>query len=371
MAAMTIREYPAILLPALGCAVLLILPAAAKAGTLTPSPSPLEFRSVPVGTTEVEAVTFANTESTTTIAAVSLEEEEPTGQFAIEPGGENGCEPGELPAGESCVVEVAFHPTAAGEMKATLVVESDAMTDPLEVELIGLTAPEFAISPFTFDFGSVKTGSKSAAKHISVENRGFDTGVIDAITLSGAGADQFEITANECTEGLEPGGSCGFAVLFAPTSAGSRSASVEVTSNAPESPQVLTVSGTGVSPSPPPPLPPPPALAVAPAKPSNAFGLGKVIRNRRRGTAILPIHVPGPGSVLLRGKGLIARKGPGSALVLGGAGTARLAIVPTGRKERSLIRTGRAKIVARVTYLPAGGDPLMKTKKIRLVKRHR
>ena len=134
-------------------------------------------------------------------------------------------------------------------------------------------------------------------------------------------------------------------------------------SNSPQSTATAAFSGTAVS------FAPRPVQAVAPAKPSNVFGFGKVIHNKRRGTASLPVRVPGPGSVLLGGKGLIARKGPGSALVLGGAGTARLAIVPTGRKERSLMRSGRAKIVARITYVPAGGDPLTKAKKIRLVRR--
>jgi hypothetical protein len=55
--------------------------------------------------------------------------------------------------------------------------------------------------------------------------------------------------------------------------------------------------------------------------------------------------------------------------VLGGAGTVRLAIVAAGHKETTLERTGRAKLVAKVTYIPVGGDPSTKTKKIALVKR--
>jgi hypothetical protein len=113
------------------------------------------------------------------------------------------------------------------------------------------------------------------------------------------------------------------------------------------------------------------AAAAAPVKPSNFFSFGKVIKIRGRGTASLSVRVPGPGVVVLGGKGVLARKGAGAALVLGGAGTARLAIAAAGRKRATLNHTGRAKVAARVTFTPFGGDPLTKTKKIALAKRRR
>jgi hypothetical protein len=367
MAGMSIRGYRLIPLAAVVVGVGLPVPAAAMAGTLKAEPSPLEFTSAPVGFTQAKAVTLTAETTNAMIEGIKLEDEEPIGQFAIQPPQESDCKEGkEIQAGISCEIVIFFQPSAAGEKKATLIVESNATNNPVEVPLVGFAiAPELAIAPFSFDFGPVQPGSKSPPEHFSIENRGSDVGTIEAVALSGGNAGQFEITANECTEGLGIGAGCGFAVLFAPTSAGSKSATVKVTSNAPESPQMIAVSGTGTS-------PPPPAggpQASAPAKPSNAFAIGKAILNRRRGTASLPVRVPGPGSLLLGGKGLIARKGPGSALVLGGAGTARLAIVAAGRKEASLGRTGRARVVAKVTYIPAGGDALTKSKKIGLVKR--
>jgi hypothetical protein len=50
---------------------------------------------------------------------------------------------------------------------------------------------------------------------------------------------------------------------------------------------------------------------------------------------------------------------------------ARLAIVPAVHREAALIRSGRAKIVARVTYTPDGGDPLTKARTIALHRRLR
>ncbi|HEY7256178.1 MAG TPA: choice-of-anchor D domain-containing protein [Solirubrobacterales bacterium] len=250
---------------------------------------------------------------------------------------------------------------------AAIVMPTPAAADP----------PGLLIAPSPFDFGTVQPGSKSAEQVFVVKNEGSEPAAIETVALSGADAGQFEISAgaDTCSSMDLPAGGeagCNVGVVFAPTSAGPKSATLQVPTNAAEPPATVALSGIGASPSSPPSgggSGQPPAQAVAPARPSNAFGFGKVVYNRGRGTASLPVRVPGPGTLLLGGKGLIARKGPGSTLVLGGAGTARLAIVATGRWESALDRTGRAKVVASVTYTPTGGDALTKSRKIALVKR--
>jgi len=361
MAAMRVREHLAIIL-ALGCAALFVLPAAAKAGILSSSTPLLVFGPVAVGAHYEESVAISNEGETTRIESTSIAGPDAS-QFEIAAAGTD-CEPETMLGNEqSCTINIAYHPTGTGSREATLMVVSDA--NPIEVTLQGEgIAPELSITPSTFDFGSVGAGSKSALRVFAVRNVGSDVAVVGSVGVGGGEPGQFRVESDGCSsKNLGVGAECSVGIVFAPTSAGAKSATLEVPSNSPESRAAAALSGTAVS------LVPAPLRAVAPAKPSNAFGFGKVIHNKRRGTASLPVRVPGPGSVLLRGKGLIARNGPGSALVLGGAGTARLAIVPTGRKERSLIRRGRAKIVARITYVPAGGDPLTKVKKIRLVRR--
>ena len=221
-------------------------------------------------------------------------------------------------------------------------------------------APELSITPSPFDFGSVQTGSKSAQRTFTVKNVGSDVAAVGTVGLAGSEPGQFKVESDGCSsKSLGVGAECSVGVVFAPTSAGAKSATLEVPSNAPDSPATVALSGTAVS-------PPRPAQAVAPAKPSNVFGFGKVIHNRRRGIASLPVRVPGPGSLLLGGKGLIARRGPGSALVLGGAGTVRLAIVAAGHKEATLMqdRPGEDSSPRSPTSPPAA-TRLTKTKKIR------
>jgi hypothetical protein len=99
-------------------------------------------------------------------------------------------------------------------------------------------------------------------------------------------------------------------------------------------------------------------------QPSNEFQFGKPKRNRKRGTAKLPVRVPGAGLLELRGKGLkrVRKQRPV-------AGTTKLAVKPKGRLTRKLKRRGTAKPRAKVTFTPTGGEPNTESKRVRLKKR--
>lgn len=107
--------------------------------------------------------------------------------------------------------------------------------------------------------------------------------------------------------------------------------------------------------------------SVPAAPPSNAFSFGKAKLNKRKGTARLPVKVPGPGTLKLRGKGLVPQRS--SAAV--GAGTVKLTIKPKGKTKRKLKKKGRAKVTAKVTYTPTGGDHRTKSKKLTLKRKRR
>ena len=98
------------------------------------------------------------------------------------------------------------------------------------------------------------------------------------------------------------------------------------------------------------------------ALPSNAFGFGKLIRNRRNGSATLVIFVPGPGKLELRGKGL-----RGAARPAGSAGPVTLPIRPRRGLLARLRRDGSASVSALATYLPAGGIANSRIREFRLL----
>jgi len=100
------------------------------------------------------------------------------------------------------------------------------------------------------------------------------------------------------------------------------------------------------------------------AAPSNEFTLGKPKRNKKKGTAKLPVTVPGPGTLVLVGEGLK----PVTEEV-GAAGEVKLAVKPQGKTKGRLKDKGKAKVDPEVTFTPTGGDPNTQDKKFKLVKR--
>jgi hypothetical protein len=69
--------------------------------------------------------------------------------------------------------------------------------------------------------------------------------------------------------------------------------------------------------------------------PSNAFSLGKVKRNKRKGTATLTVGVPNAGKLALSGNGVRAASAGGAATskTVGAAGKVKLVIRAKGKKK--------------------------------------
>ncbi len=100
--------------------------------------------------------------------------------------------------------------------------------------------------------------------------------------------------------------------------------------------------------------------------PSNRFRILSLRRNPRRGTAILAVWVPGPGRLVLSGRGV--RKATRRAKR---AGRVRLAIRARGAPLERLRRRGRVKLAVTIAFTPDGGATLAKHKRVTLVKRLR
>lgn len=117
----------------------------------------------------------------------------------------------------------------------------------------------------------------------------------------------------------------------------------------PISPETPTVTPTPVQPGPTPPA-------------SNRFGFDKAKLNTRRGIAWLPVTVPGPGVLVLRGRGVVKQKKTAKA-----AGTVNLPVMAKGHTKR-LLATGKVKVSVKVTYVPTGGSAHSKSKALVLRK---
>jgi hypothetical protein len=98
---------------------------------------------------------------------------------------------------------------------------------------------------------------------------------------------------------------------------------------------------------------------------------GKVIKNKKKGTALLPVTVPGSGTLSIGGKGVV-KKRPALARALRllkdapEAGTYKLKVKAKGFKLDKLEETGKVKVKTIVTFEPSSGDAVSASKKIKL-----
>jgi hypothetical protein len=219
-------------------------------GALTATPGAIDFGNVPVGTGSAPiAVTVENTGS----APVAIGNLGISGthasDFAISA---DTCSMAVLGPAETCGFSATMSPSAAGARSAQVEIPSDAPSSPVIVPLTGTgTQPALGLAPATLDFGSLNPG-QTATLTTTVSNTG--NGDLDISAISAPGG-AFALVGGTCLPpptSVPPSGSCTITVEFAPTAVGSFSGSITITSNAPSSPDTVTLLGTAVSPLPPP-----------------------------------------------------------------------------------------------------------------------
>jgi hypothetical protein len=103
-------------------------------------------------------------------------------------------------------------------------------------------------------------------------------------------------------------------------------------------------------------------------QPSNAFSLGKLKKNKKKGTATLSVTLTAPvaGTLSLTGKGVKAQ-----TLKLSGADTVQLKVVTKGGAAKALRKKGKRKVKLEVTYAPTGNSALTQSRTTKLVRKHR
>ena len=109
--------------------------------------------------------------------------------------------------------------------------------------------PAATLAPSLVSFGNQAVGFTSAAHTVTLTNGGTAALNLDSISLTSPQAGDFSQT-NACGTNLAAGGSCTFSITFAPSVLGNRIASIVITDNAFNSPQVISLSGSGVTPAP-------------------------------------------------------------------------------------------------------------------------
>lgn len=150
-----------------------------------------------------------------------------------------------LAPNSSCVISVSFDPLVTGLIKGDIAIfNSEPGTSPLLMIIsgTGTAAPIVTLNPTSLTFANQQVGTSSTPMPVTLMNTGSATLTISSVVASG----DFSETDN-CEGNFVAGAGCIIYVTFTPTMVGQRTGAITITDNAPSSPQVVPLSGTGTS----------------------------------------------------------------------------------------------------------------------------
>jgi hypothetical protein len=211
---------------------------AATVGTLAATTSPLSFSNVTVNQTKTLSETVTNNGgSSVTVSQVSA-----TGTGYSVSG---VTVPFTLAAGASKSFNVVFAPTAAGSPTGTLTVTSNASNPSLTVSLSGSAATVGTLAATTspLSFGNVTVNQNKTLSE-TITNNGGSTVTVSQVSATGTG---YSVSGVTVPFTLAAGASKSFNVVFAPTTSGSPTGTLTVTSDASNPSLTVSLSGTAAS----------------------------------------------------------------------------------------------------------------------------
>ena len=154
-------------------------------------------------------------------------------------------------AGSSCYLNLTFTPTATGSASGNLVITDTATGSPRTVALTGTGISPYPIVSLTplggLVFSSENVGTTSSPQAVLLRNAGTANLTFSTPTFTGANPGDFAIYSNGCASPLVPSGSCYIYITFSSGGTGSRSALLNLSSNATPSLNQLNLAGTGVA----------------------------------------------------------------------------------------------------------------------------
>ena len=141
------------------------------------------------------------------------------------------CARGEVP----CVLSIGFAVFNTGASTGILDL-TDNLTgittyNAISLSGTGITQPVYGvagISPDSLSYSSRPVGSYSISQAVTLSNTGAASFAISSIAFTGANAGEFNVNSTTCGTSLAKTSSCTISVQFAPTVAGSKTASLVV-----------------------------------------------------------------------------------------------------------------------------------------------
>ena len=202
---------------------------------LTINPTNVPFGNISVGSNTSQNITLTNSGN----AVVNI-----TGAAASGTGfGLSGLGTQSINPGASLTFAATFAPTTAGNVTGSISVLSNAPNSPAVITLSGAGVQgQLIANPSVANFGTVSSNS-SNSQTITLSNTGSASVAVSQVNVSGTGFSVSGMSGLPMT--INAGANKTFNVVFAPTTSGSASGTVQVVSNAPNSPISIALSGSG------------------------------------------------------------------------------------------------------------------------------
>jgi hypothetical protein len=211
---------------------------------LRPSATPVGIPLEPV------SVLLANTSATGSVGITNIAIQ---GDFSQT----NNC-PKTLGAATRCELQLTFSPTVAGNRTGTITITDTAPGSPHVINLIGTgVTPQVQLSPTSLTFEGQVVGTTSTSQIVTLTSASIAPLTISRVSVSGDFAE-----SNDCGSLPGPTTSCQITVVFSPMTTGSRTGTLTIVDNAPDSPQTVNLAGTALAPG--------LGLRVAPGNPDTA-----------------------------------------------------------------------------------------------------
>ncbi len=248
-----------------------------------------------------------------------------------------------------CTVTVTFRPTSVGAKSATLSVVAGGAAGTQTVALSGTgVAASYALSAQSLSFGGSALNVATAAQLVTLTNTGLVPVPISSLALGGNNPGQFR-ESNTC--GTAVAVSCTITVVFDPTSAGTKSATVTVSAGSGGGTQAITLTGIGLV----------PTFTLSPKQ----LAFGTQARGTSSAAQVVTLNVTGTLPLAITSIGFSGTNpgqfrqtnSCGSSVAAGGSCTISVLFRPTstGAKSASLRVTGAGGSQAQTVTLTGTG----------------
>ncbi len=161
-----------------------------------------------------------------------------------------------IPAAGVCQLQLAYAPTAPGNVFGNLNLSSNSATSPQLVSFIGTAGSPQVYVPSTIAFDPLLVGETGSGGIAFLSNyQGNGAFILSQAAITG----DFQIVQNTCTAPVPVGGYCYIYINFSPTAAGTRTGVLTLTDNLTPTVQTISLFGTGLTSA------PAPTITVIPA----------------------------------------------------------------------------------------------------------